>query len=76
MSAPLCIIAETFGSKTQARAVLHAIHKAGYVCVPREPTAKMVEDGWASANEENAAKTWQAMVLSALTTQAEGTQEE
>jgi hypothetical protein len=70
VSAPLHVLIERFGAK-QGRAVLAALHAAGFVCVPSEPTAEMIEDGWAAANEENALETWRAMVRSALVKQAE-----
>jgi hypothetical protein len=44
------------------RTIIKALHAAGYVCVPREATARMVEDGWAAANEEDAQETWRAML--------------
>lgn len=47
-----------------------ALAAAGLVCVPREPTRRMIEDGWAEAHDENAAGTWHDMVFSYLATQA------
>jgi hypothetical protein len=71
MSGPLQVIAAIVGSEMDAKRILVALDTAGYVCVPREPTEEMIEDGWAAANEENAGNTWRAMVKSALITQAQ-----
>ncbi len=35
-----------------------------YVMVPREPTAQMLRDAWADANDEDAAGVWRSMIAS------------
>ena len=36
-----------------------------YVLVPKEPTPEMIEAGWASATDENAALVWRDMLAAA-----------
>jgi hypothetical protein len=71
MSGPLQVIAATLGSEADAKRILDALDAAGYVCVPREPTEKMIQDGWIAALDEDAGDTWRYMVKSALLTQAQ-----
>jgi hypothetical protein len=66
---PVDILATILGI-SPAKAALAALAEAGLVCVPKEATSKMIEDGWAAANAENAAETWRDMVFSYLATQA------
>ena len=37
----------------------------GWQIVPKEPTQKMLDDGWASAHMENAEGTWRDMLAAA-----------
>lgn len=46
----------------QSEAILDAIARAGYVCVPRKPTPEMLDAAWGSAIEEHAAGVWRDMI--------------
>jgi hypothetical protein len=61
---PLSIIARVLNSGRQADAVLVALQKAGWICVPKVPTASMLDAGWADAHEEDAAGVWREMIQS------------
>ena len=39
-----------------------------YVLVPKEPTPEMIEAGWASATDENAALVWRDIRFSPMST--------
>jgi hypothetical protein len=60
-STPANILADALG-ESQARAALAALSAAGWVCVPRAPTAAMLDEAWASAESENAALVWRDMI--------------
>jgi len=47
---------------TVAEEILDAIRKAGYVCVPREPTKDMLDAAWADALAEDAIGVWSTMI--------------
>lgn len=66
MSGPLALLTRILGSEDNAVQVINELRRAGWLCVPITPTSKMVEDGWAAANEENAANTWRDMITSLL----------
>jgi hypothetical protein len=59
---PLSIIARVLNSGRQADSVLAALRDAGWICVPKTPTASMLEAGWADAHAENAAGVWEEMI--------------
>jgi hypothetical protein len=59
---PVDVLSKELGSDAVAERALRALSAAGYVCVPREPTPRMIDAGWADAHEEDAAGTWRAMV--------------
>jgi hypothetical protein len=63
-SAPLGILIKALGEEN-ADAALSALARAGYVCVPREPTKKMLEAAWADALGEDAAGVWSSMIAAA-----------
>jgi len=66
MSAPLDILAAALGSE-QACAALEALNSADWVVVPRVPTQAMLDAGWYSAHDEDAAGTWRYMIDAAPT---------
>jgi hypothetical protein len=51
-----------------ARELREALHKAGYVIVPREPTKEMLDAAWADAISENALGVWTSMIETAEST--------
>jgi hypothetical protein len=65
MSAPLRVLIGLLG-KERAQAAMIALEAAGYVCVPRTPTPKMMESGWAPSHNEDAEETWHEMVRAFL----------
>ena len=62
MSAPLRLIAAVLGSEESAARVIAALEAAGYVCVPREPTERMLDAAYWSAYGANAAGVWTDMI--------------
>jgi hypothetical protein len=61
MSAPLDLLTRLLGAE-QARAVLETLNSAGLVVVPRTPTQAMLDAGWYSAHDEDAAGVWEEMI--------------
>lgn len=55
------IIIKALGVEEGAR-VADAIAAQGYVCVPRVPTDKMLDEAWAWAHDEDALGVWNAMI--------------
>lgn len=70
LSAPLPLLIDILGSEAVARRVLAALEAAGYVCVPRVATPKMLDDAYWPIHEENGPEAWEEMVNSALAAQA------
>jgi hypothetical protein len=69
MSTPLAVrqaIAEVTGSEELAGQILSALHKAGYVCAPIEPTPGMVDAAYWAAYDGTAADVWTEMVKAAM----------
>jgi hypothetical protein len=54
-------ISRTVSAET-ARRIVDEIYTAGYVCVPKEPTEKMVMGAYYYALDEDAAGVWRSMI--------------
>lgn len=62
---PLRLIAAALGSERDAGAVLAALDAAGYACVPKVPTEKMLYDAAPYIYGEDGPGTWAAMITAA-----------
>jgi hypothetical protein len=62
LSDPLDIVTAVLGSEMRAREVFGALASAGWVCVPREPTAEMLDAAFDYIHAEDGTGTWRAMV--------------
>ncbi len=61
---PLSILIDAFGSENAAKLAVEALERAGWVLVPREPTAEMLDAAWAYALDEDAVGVWKSMLQS------------
>lgn len=68
---PLRVISQTLGSDDMARAVLGALSAAGYACVPRVPSTKMLYEASFYVLNENGEDAWRSMVETAETEAAD-----
>jgi hypothetical protein len=61
-------VAEVDGAR-----IADAIKSSGFVSVPREPTAHMIEKAYGTAHEENALVVWRSVIkVSGMTTATTG----
>ena len=58
---PTASLAMRFGAEC-ARSVMAALAEDGFVCVPRQPTPRMVDDAWMAAGAERADLVWRDMI--------------
>ena len=59
---PSAVVASILNSEHEARRVFDALKSAGFVCVPRDPTQRMIEAAYWAAYEGDAAEVWEEMI--------------
>lgn len=58
-------IAKAVSGTTDATEIVERLAALGFVCVPREPSAEMIEAAWAWELAEDSAGVWREMINAA-----------
>ena len=56
------VVTDVLKSESMAGDVMQALHDAGYVCVPHQPTQRMLDAAYYACHAEKLGEVWEEMI--------------